>query len=356
MNRKHLAIAVALLTFAGSFTPSKAQEAPKTEAIAALQEVKQGKPVNAIAVTPDGKLLASATADFKENKATSQVHLWSVADGKLQKTWEAGPVLITALAFSQDGKVLAVGVKGAITLWSREGQKQKTLTGHTRDIESMEFSPDGKTLASGSLRSGERNLVGELFLWDVTTGLKREILMEGPGGATAVAFSRDGTQIVATQSQFMVGVWDVETLQLKKSIGDEAARGIITAVAFSPDGRVIATGDMGHGLKLWDAQSGQLQTTLLKMKDGWNGLGPSGGVEGIVFGADGKTMVSAGTNQEGPGGEADLLVWSWPNPQLKHSLLPPPHYGISHFAASANGQVFATVESLSSSVKVWRSP
>jgi WD40 repeat protein len=99
-----------------------------------------------LAISPDGLMLASASE--------STIRFWNLAT----RAAADNPVLtvnngdIGALAFSPDGKTLAIGCfDGPIKLWSvHQRQEVATLKAHLSFIQSLAFSPDGRTLASSS--------------------------------------------------------------------------------------------------------------------------------------------------------------------------------------------------------------
>jgi len=90
------------------------------------------------------------------------VQLWRVKDGSLVRTVEKGLEPIS-LAFSPDGRMLAVGSKdGEVRLWRvRDGRPSMTLqTGAGYFAYSLAFSLNGGILAVGSLS-------GTIWLWSM---------------------------------------------------------------------------------------------------------------------------------------------------------------------------------------------
>src|SRR2546421_273917 len=114
--------------------------------------------VSAVAFSPDGKLLASASND-------RTIRLWNTATGAASQTLEGHSNHVNAIAFSPDGKVLASASNDkTVRLWAAGiGTVCQILKGHFDWVNAVAFSPDGKLLASASNDKTVR-------LWDAGTG------------------------------------------------------------------------------------------------------------------------------------------------------------------------------------------
>src|SRR5262245_53981161 len=103
--------------------------------------------VHSVAVSPDGKTLATAGFD-------KVIKLWSLEGGTPRevKTLSGHTEPVYCVVFSPDGKTLASSsLDKTIRTWSiPEGKPGHEMKGHTDIVDTLAFSPDGKFLASGS--------------------------------------------------------------------------------------------------------------------------------------------------------------------------------------------------------------
>ncbi|MBW4491581.1 MAG: PD40 domain-containing protein [Oscillatoria princeps RMCB-10] len=219
--------------------------------------------VVSVRFSPDGKIIASASAD-------KTVKLWSL-DGRLLRTLQHSNG-VKDVSFSPDGQTIATaGVDKTVKLWSLDGRAIKTLQEHSSPIESVSFSPDGQMIASVSSPDGV------VKLWSVDG---REIKTLKAHNASffsgSVNFSPDGKTIAST-GDATVKLWSrdgtlIDTL--------EGANASIKDVSFSPDGKTIASASTDGTVKLWNRES--LKPTTL----------PSG-ASSFSFSPDSKTIALA---------------------------------------------------------------
>jgi RNA polymerase sigma factor (sigma-70 family) len=203
--------------------------------------------VQAIAVSPDGKIVASGGYD-------NVIRLWNARTGKELRRVGEGKEHIWSLAFSSDGKMLASGGKVA-RLWEVATWKElRTIGGGV--IQQIGFSLDGKTVAT---RASHDKTVR---LWDVATG--QELRQFGPyiQDVSYFAFSSDGRTIATGDSAGPIYLWDLATAKQLRMIGepmkpDPRASFTLYPIAYSPDGRTLAAGYSDETVRLWEVASGQ---------------------------------------------------------------------------------------------------
>jgi WD40 repeat protein len=242
-----------------------------------------GQAVTAVAFAPDGRALVAGSFE-------GALKRWQAkeTDGSVVKplaTFPSAPKSVTTVAISPDGKLLATAGKDkTITLRSLQSHHiVRQLAGNPFVVYYVDFSPDGETMAAAMYFRG-------IQLWNVKTGEKRKLLEGHTRGTQRVAFSPDGRRLASAGGDNRVKLWDVSTGKLLHTMSDQDVG--TTGITFSPDGRWLATSS-GHlrdwkipsELALWDADSGRDIATF-------GALGHT--IRGLLFDQSGERLFSYG--------------------------------------------------------------
>jgi WD40 repeat protein len=158
--------------------------------------------VGGVAASPDGKVLAVAISDLGRG-AQNRVVLLDATSGDRLAALPVQRKGAAVLAFSPEGRFLAVGFGGAVQVWDvKTRELVRTFRGFERVVSSLAFSPDGKLLASGTQD-------GQVWVWATDTGRPLQLIEVGGRGVRSLGFSRDGTRLVTLANAVPVSLWNV---------------------------------------------------------------------------------------------------------------------------------------------------
>jgi len=230
--------------FAGSYETAsvKIRDVPSLEAAG---ELRHASPVNWIALSSDGRVLAAADS--------SGVKIWDATELRELSAIPAEHNLsFGRVALSRDGRRVAFNdYAGRIYVWDwRTHQELVELTGHTRvppwqsAVHDLVFMPEGRRLLS----TGPDRTVR---LWDVDSGREMQRLQAHAATVTALALSPDGATLATASCDQTVRLWDATTWQVRATLRGHLDE--VWGVTFSADGNTLATGSKDETVKLWDA-------------------------------------------------------------------------------------------------------
>jgi len=230
--------------------------------------------VEAIALSPDGKVVASGAKD-------GSVRVWDATTGALRAAFageDRGRV--SALAFSGDGRTLAVsnGASLDIRLLDLAAARERArLPAQTSGgVRMVAWSLDGRWLAAAGPDP-------ELRLWDASRLDAPPHLLRGHDeGAFALAFSPDASHLASAGPGTDVFLFDVPSATLARRF--EGFTGIAWSAAFSGDGRTFAVGYSGNLVMLWDARTWERLGTIAQVDDA---------VQSVAFGRTGRLLAVA---------------------------------------------------------------
>jgi WD40 repeat protein len=203
-------------TWGTAFSPDGTQVATAgyTECIVKVWDAERGQFVSAlnglaernwcVAVSPNGRYVASGSADSADDHRT--IVVWHWPGGNRLDDFFDYPSWVWSVAFSPDSRLVAAGGNGGfVRLWDLETlQDGISIRGHDTAVRSMAFFPSSETLATSS---DDRTI----RLWDLATGEERLTLTGHTGSVWCLAISRDGSTIASSSRDGTVRLWRAAT-------------------------------------------------------------------------------------------------------------------------------------------------
>ncbi|KAG8701910.1 hypothetical protein FRC09_005065 [Ceratobasidium sp. 395] len=245
--------------------------------------------VGSVAFSPSSDYLVSGSDDQK-------ILVWDVQSGRIMTgPFQGHTGWVRSVVYAPDGEQIASGASDCtLRIWNvRTGQTAiGPLRGHSAGICSVAYSPDGNRVISGSADSTIR-------VWDARSGHQ----ITGPfrghtGHVLSAVYSPDGSRIASGASDRTIQVWDSETGNcLGVFKGHELG---VRSVAYSPDGNRIASSSFDRNIRVWDALTGRTVAGPFRAHTEW--------VYSVVFTPDGDRIVSGA-------GDATIRIW---DAQTKH--------------------------------------
>ena len=200
-----------------------------------LQELRghQGD-VRTVAISPDERRLYSASED-------GTIREWDLTTGAELHQLHSNTSLL-AMALSPDGRLLASSGTTRIQLWDTSTWNEvKVLSSHTHALSSLAFSHDGRILASGG---SDRTIC----LWETETGNLLHRLLGHANLVASLSFNRSGSRLVSSSHDGTIRIWD--TTSGHELLALDHHQSWINGLIVDPLGKFIATCSRDQTVKL----------------------------------------------------------------------------------------------------------
>ncbi|PYJ80657.1 MAG: hypothetical protein DME22_23725, partial [Verrucomicrobia bacterium] len=185
-----------------------------------------------------------------------KIKLWNVETGEELKTLSGHNGAVFGLSFRPDGKILAsASADRTVKLWDvATGERRDTLAQPLKEQYAVAFSPDGQRLVAGGVDNRIR-------FWQIsetaaeTTNPILEARFAHEGAILNLAFSTDGKTLASSADDRTVKLWDA--VELKEKLSLEKQPDWSPALAFVLDNKTIVVGRLDGTVEFYDAGSGK---------------------------------------------------------------------------------------------------
>ncbi|RKT88600.1 WD40 repeat [Saccharopolyspora antimicrobica] len=272
------------------------------------QTIEQGQQALSRAVAAKSELMGDSDPELSRLLALAAWRVGGTAEAEAAMSQAAarpgiGRIVsggsVEAVAFSPDGKILVTGGE-EVRVWDAVTRRQvgEIFTGQGGPVRTVRFSPDGETLLTAGQGVPAQ-------LWDIKTGrpsgepYPKDV--SAPWdliGSITAAFSPDGASLVLGDAGHGVTLWDIASHTAMHTLAtpqvDPFRRNMVSAsVAFHPSGSSFAALGTDGAVRFWDTATGAQVGEPLPAHPGDNAsiVGPV-----LVFSPDGTLFATGGTD------------------------------------------------------------
>jgi WD40 repeat protein len=223
-----------------------------------LRTLDEGKNTFSLAWSQDGKRLAVGVINEYQDHGEAGLVIWDTTEWKIiplpKFQIDLTNERILDIAWQPDSRRLALSTdfKGVFVLDAETGKVLSQQAEFAASVTDIDWSPDGSRLiANNDMAYGIRR-------WVAAENDPVRLFDQRAGNAMHLAWSPDGSRIVSGHSNGVVCFWTAATNRCDGLI--QAHRSGVFGLDWSPDGKMLATS--GGVIRLWDTQTGELLTSF----------------------------------------------------------------------------------------------
>lgn len=305
----------------------------------------------AIAFSPDNEQVAVASVKGRMPDGESEITVWEVSTGKQLNSLMGRNDEVACLQFAGNGQALllgslqyeADGAIGTVKMWELNRNRLGRFNVH--EGEAVTWLTLLPAQYGALLQSGRAVELRDSRTWKVRHSLepteaddaesmRHSRLLLSAKRAAAVAFSRDGTTVLAQIPGEGIRRWDARTGGTKDGIADE--RLLESIIAVSPNGDFIAE-LTAEGIRVTDRTNHSSKLFPLRL---------AGPTSRVALSRDGRNLVSADES-------GSIQVWDLTSGKIKTTI----NAGtkVTAVAIDDSGQMLASAQT-DRSILLWDLP
>jgi cytochrome c len=196
-------------------------------------------PVVALAVSGDGRFLASASWDHT-------ARLWPVGGGP-PRLLAGHSQNVNGIAFTPDGRaVVTAGYDATLRIWPLSGDDTPLIAVLPTPLNAVAIAPDGEIVTAGA--------DGKIYVLSATGDRRTDIAAES-APVVAIALSGDGRRVAAASVRGSITVLDRAARRIERTLIGPGTP--VWSVAFLPDNRTLLAGGADRMIRRWDTVTGE---------------------------------------------------------------------------------------------------